>query len=470
MIFFDLRTLAFIFFLESFLLGSIFLVFSHFRKKYPGTRELALSLIIISLSMILFALQNPAKPFLTIVIPSIISVIGGFFTPYGFRKFFGYRTNFNYYASLTAITFISTYYNVIIEPANVKAKLITLCLVCALTYYEAFYLLFFNNISLLKNISRATSATYFSYATFFLVRIYMISTSGTPAFNMINAQPGMEKTMYVLTLVLGMLCVVCAYTMFILMVNFRLEGELIENEKQLRRYAEDLEKTDAAKGKFISIISHDLRNPVDGMISLLGTMVCDKDIPPQTASEIELLKKTSDGLAALLANLLDWAKAQTKNIECRPENISLNEAISETMKILEIRALQKKISVNNEIDGETRVLADRKMLSTMLRNLIYNAIKFTDEEGKITISSASQNGITTIMIRDNGVGMKKEALERVFSLDRSNYFSNGTAGETGTGLGLLICKEFAELNGGTISIASEPGAGTTVTLIFSEPF
>ncbi len=461
--FIDIRTILFILFLEYFLLGVIFILYALRRKPYPGTFSIGLSHILISMSMGLYSIQNIAGPFLTVVTANALLTFGICLTPYGFRQFFEFfNKKLFYYLSLTFIAFFSSYYFTFIINSYVW-KVAILWFIFIIIFFETFYVMYSARFEINWFVCIAAGSMYVFLALLHIVKIILVFVSPhltSPII--ISAVTEQQKILTSITLIISVLTSISVFTIFIMMINLRLE---IEKQK----YAAELEKSDAAKGKFISIISHDLRNPVDGMVSLLGTMTEDKNVPQNIASEIELLKKTSDGLAALLANLLDWAKAQTKNIECRPENISLNEAISETMKILEIRALQKKISVNNEIDGETRVLADRKMLSTMLRNLIYNAIKFTVEAGKISISSASQNGITTIMIRDNGVGMKPEALELIFSLDRSNYFSNGTAGETGTGLGLLICKEFAELNGGTISIASEPGAGTTVTLTLPAP-
>ena len=460
----DIRTITFVLFLQTLLLGSVFLFFSYVKKQYPGTRELAFSLLCIALSMMLYSLQNITWFFLSVFIGNVINVTGVLLTPYGFRKFFGYGDKFNYYSALMAISIILLFFFNIIFPEHVKMRQTTLCLVSAAAFYETFYLLFTSRIENMKSITRTASFVYFILATIYAVRIIVMPFIGDFAINMMSATALIERTMLLTTLMFGLICSVCAFTLFILMVNFKLEGEIIESGEKLKEYSHNLEKSDAAKDKFLSIISHDLRNPVDGMATLFSAMSADEKLPASIAPKVEILKKTSDGIALLLANLLDWARAQTGNIEIKFEKIGVSEIAAETIKILEIRAKQKNIAVKCEEMNDKFVYADRRMLSTIFRHLLSNAIKFTHKNGAITLCATLSGGKTEIYFRDNGIGMSDEKIERLFGLDRSGYYRDGTAGETGTGLGLLVCREFAALNGGTLSMESLEGKGTTVVL------
>ncbi|HOT75624.1 MAG TPA: HAMP domain-containing sensor histidine kinase [Candidatus Wallbacteria bacterium] len=462
----DMRTLLHLSFIDGFLLGVIFLFFSRIKTKYAGTQELGLSLIIISISMILFSMQNMVGPFISIVVANCVCIAGMALIPYGLRKFLGLEVNLKYYAALIFAFFLAVYYYTFILPGFLRIRIIIICLAYFLIFYYSFHILFFlNKIAVLKNISRVASVIYLFVALFALFRLFVFAFYPSPlSFNMMSSPPGLEKNIYLLTLIFGNMYSIGSYTLFILMLNFRLESELVESEGQLKKHVCELEKSDAAKNKFISIISHDLRNPVDGIVSLLSIMDAESDIPPRAASDIKLLKKTSEGLSALLKNLLEWARAQTRNIECRPEKITLAKSIDEILKIFELRIRQKKIVISNEISGDVIVFSDPKMFSTILRNLMSNAIKFTAENGKISLSAFSNKDFSTLIITDTGVGMNGETLDMLFKPGRPNCVSVGTAGESGTGLGLLICKEFAELNGGAINVASERGAGTSVKL------
>lgn len=462
--FLELRTITLISFIETLLLGLIFLYFSHLRKKYPGTREFALSLLIVSASSVLFSIQSPSLPFLTIVVANLVFFTGTAFTPYGLRKFFGVETRPRYYLIMSVLVFGLIYYNTIISPENIRIRIITMSLSIILVYLETSWLMFVFGKGTIKRAARTFSLIYIVMASQYIWRVYYTITSDKISYNMMNAPHGAESTMYALNIIMSLISCVCAYTLFIMMVNLKLEDEIVEGEAKLRNYAGDLEKSARAKNKFLAVISKDLKTPVEEINSLIGSMASEKELPDDVAMDIEILNKTCGGLVILLTNLLDWAGAQTGKIDINPEKISLSEAVPEAVGIHEISARRKKIAVKFEALDDKYVLSDRKTLSTMLINLLSNAIKFTREGGTVCISADASDGEVKISIRDNGVGMAPDKLEQLFKLDRSAYYSSGTAGEIGTGLGLLICKEFAGLNGGSISVESVHDKGTTVTL------
>jgi signal transduction histidine kinase len=161
----------------------------------------------------------------------------------------------------------------------------------------------------------------------------------------------------------------------------------------------------------------------------------------------------------LVENLLDWSRVQTGRLEFNPEGLNLYDYVNSTLKLLESNSLAKSIKTSVEIDENFLVLADRKMLQSVLQNLISNAIKFTKTGGEISISSSEESGFAFITVRDNGVGIQPDRIKDLFKIDKQTS-TEGTAKEKGTGLGLILCKEFIEKCGGRITVSSQFGLGT----------
>ncbi len=216
------------------------------------------------------------------------------------------------------------------------------------------------------------------------------------------------------------------------------------------------------KDKFFSIIAHDLINPFNAIIGLsnhLLELVKGKHYE-QIAEFASIILKSSNRAFDLLLNLMEWAQSQSGRMEFKPEYFELNAIIKEEILLLNGNAEQKSIIIATELSSIILVNADKAMLSTVLRNLISNAIKFTNQKGKITIASMFKQHELIISVIDNGVGMSKERLNQLFKIDES-YSTRGTQNENGTGLGLILCKEFIEKNNGKIWAESEIGVGTT---------
>ncbi len=222
------------------------------------------------------------------------------------------------------------------------------------------------------------------------------------------------------------------------------------------------------KDRFISVLAHDLRGPVSGLLGISG--ILSEEMENLSMDEIKEMicainfsaKKTFD----LLEDTLAWANVSLDKITFNPDKININEIINEVNSILEPVAKEKNISLINNSTYELMAYADVYMLKAILRNLISNAIKFTNRGGKIEISVLDDAVNTTIQVEDNGVGIPHEKLVKLFNIS-SIYSSKGTANETGTGLGLMLCKEFVEKHGGKIWIDSKENAGTKVA--FSMP-
>lgn len=222
-----------------------------------------------------------------------------------------------------------------------------------------------------------------------------------------------------------------------------------------------LQKLNATKDKFFSIISHDLRGPLNSLTSFSELLINHMD--QLTRSEIQSLAKDLDqsvkGLYGLLENLLEWSRSQTGAIQFTPEPFNIVELLEENIALLANQAQNKRIALLSEAVESVFVSAHRNSISTVIRNLISNAIKFTPEGGVIKIDVARQDDHVLVSISDTGVGMDQDAIEKVFRLD-TKHTTAGTANEKGTGLGLILCKEFVEKNKGRIWVTSEPGKGS----------
>jgi signal transduction histidine kinase len=171
---------------------------------------------------------------------------------------------------------------------------------------------------------------------------------------------------------------------------------------------------------------------------------------------------TSERAYSLLENLLLWSKEQMGNVEFEPEMIEIIEIVIESIKHLEQNAALKNITVSSSVKNKIFVKADRNMIEIVLRNLLANAIKFTGDKGKINIEAFESDGYVRISVIDNGTGIHSEDIDKLFRIDRS-YSTRGTKGEEGTGLGLIICKDFIEINEGKIWVESDFGKGSKFT-------
>ena len=241
------------------------------------------------------------------------------------------------------------------------------------------------------------------------------------------------------------------------------EKRLEESEKQLKELNE-------TKDKFFSIIAHDLRSPLGSQKSVIDLILEEyENLNESTRKELlNSLQESSYHLYNLLENLLEWAMSQSGKIKVVYKEINLKEKYSAILSQFKANAELKNIHLTNELNGDTNVLADENLTEAILRNLISNAIKFTNQGGEIKISSKrisiDNSEFLKISISDNGVGIKEEKVKTLFEPDKSQSV-RGTADEKGTGLGLLLCKEFAEKQGGQILVESKIGEGSTFAFI-----
>ncbi|MBN1338353.1 MAG: tetratricopeptide repeat protein [Bacteroidales bacterium] len=222
------------------------------------------------------------------------------------------------------------------------------------------------------------------------------------------------------------------------------ESILVESEKKLK-------EANATKDKFFSIIAHDLRNPFNAIIGFSNLLISSYETMDEQERKniIKNISEASERTYKLLQNLLEWARTQTANLEFHPKMLDACVVVNEIIAELKPHADNKKITLISEIPFNTQVKSDENMLKTIIRNLISNGIKFTHPGGKVSVISGKKDHDTMICIEDNGVGIDEKDKNRLFNPD-FQLRKAGTAGEAGTGLGLVLCKEFVKKSGGTI--------------------
>ena len=240
-----------------------------------------------------------------------------------------------------------------------------------------------------------------------------------------------------------------------------------EAEQEIKRKNEQLYSANAEKDKLFSIIAHDLRSPFS---SLLGfTQLLDEELPVLTQNEVQIMvrgmRKSTIDLYNLLENLLEWSMMQRDLISFNPERLPLRQEIMDTIGVLKESANKKKIEISDDIPADLEVIADKAMLDSILRNLISNSIKFTNENGQISIMAESMPDLSVkVSISDTGIGISQAMLKNLFRID-ANTSRKGTNNEASSGLGLMICKDFIEKHGGNFWVDSEEGKGSTFSFI-----
>lgn len=241
----------------------------------------------------------------------------------------------------------------------------------------------------------------------------------------------------------------------------KLNQKLKESEKELRI-------ANANKDKFFAIIAHDLKSPFNGLLGITNLLSENYDELSTNRKKVlvESLRESSSKVYALLESLLQWAQIQSGKIEYHFEHFNLSDICNDVIELLKPNALNKNISIQNNIDRELKAYADVKAVETVFRNMISNSVKFSGNGGSVTIDSKVVGDKIAVSIQDTGVGMTEHVKNNLFRID-VNTSTKGTDNETGTGLGLILCSELIAKHNGTIEVKSKPGEGST--LIFTLP-
>jgi two-component system, sensor histidine kinase and response regulator len=236
---------------------------------------------------------------------------------------------------------------------------------------------------------------------------------------------------------------------------------------KISRQNRELQRLNAEKDKFFSIIAHDLRGPIGAFKQSLELITGKTNLDENKKNELlEKLKNSAKTTYNLLENLLNWAKSQADKINIEPQIFFLKQLVHENTELLLQLANQKQISITANVDDNCVVIADKDSINLVIRNLLSNAIKFTPNNGAITVIATENGNMVEVTIQDNGVGMKEEVVNHLF-LSNSYYTTNGTNNEKGSGLGMVLVKDFTERNGGQIRVESVLNEGSK--FIFTVP-
>ena len=227
-----------------------------------------------------------------------------------------------------------------------------------------------------------------------------------------------------------------------------------------------LKELNATKDKFFSIIAHDLKNPFQSLLGFSEILYDRRDqLKQEDINEYSrLIYESSQNLYSLLGNLLQWAKTQLGNTKLSPKNVNLYESLNDTLDLFNLTALNKNIKIINTIEKDTYAFVDKHVVSSVFSNLISNAIKFTNQGGEIKVSCKESNNRLTISVLDNGNGISEENINKLFRIDQ-NYSTKGTEDESGTGLGLILCKELITQSNGEIYVESTLGKGSNFQFV-----
>lgn len=250
--------------------------------------------------------------------------------------------------------------------------------------------------------------------------------------------------------------------------NREFQAEILASNEELSRYnlevesqKEELAELNNLKTKMFSVISHDMRTPIYGLNNLFKSAQ-QYDIPAEDIKQlVPEVVKNLQYTTELMENLLQWAKSQLRGESIHPQLIDLDRLIAGICNGMRLQAERKQVQLETRLPGQVLVYADKEMIEAVVRNLLSNALKFTPEGGRIMVVLEQDADEVQVQVRDTGVGMTEAIRSRIFS---GSYFTTkGTADEAGSGLGLMICREFVGKNGGDIFVESQPGQGSVFT-------
>ena len=260
--------------------------------------------------------------------------------------------------------------------------------------------------------------------------------------------------------------IILAFTIIIVIlkrnnkIQNSLNQKLIENTHALKKNEIHLNGANNTKIRLFSIIAHDLKGPINSFKSLLDLFNNSKVSQTEFMHFMPQIGENIESIAFTLNNLLTWGQSQMNGLSTKPDFINVNTLVEDSLRLLSKQADVKSISTINKVEDHVITWSDRDQIDIVIRNLISNAVKFTRAHGTITVAAIEQNEFWQIQIKDNGVGMSEDVLTNIFS-EKETSTTYGTQNEKGTGLGLRVCKEMVENNGGTIWVESEIEKGST---------
>ncbi|SHH79878.1 sensor histidine kinase [Wenyingzhuangia marina] len=447
----DYASIFFFLALNNLFIIVLFIYQYFYQHKYWYLMLLTLSIIFQTVAIFLFSNHNIFPVLNTVLINNFLMISSFAIASFGLISFDGkVRKNLIWIFSISVLLFYSA---ILIAENNLTVIHITRTLSCSFFYgISAFYL--FNHKSKYK-FSLLLSCVLFVYSIFQLIRVFDIYQTG-PDYSLLKVTTFNNWFLIISTFAISSCNV--GFIMLLKEVDQKtiLKKNLIIQKNQLK-----LEKLNQTQNKLFSIIAHDLRSPFNNILGLSELLLANGNKTNHSSSEeyINIINTTAQNTLALLDNLLNWARAQTEELSLNLETIMLSKIIHETIALKTSVAKAKNITIHYSPTDDLELYTDKNILGTILRNLISNAIKFTNQGGEINILTTINQDHIEISISDNGVGMNEKTIHTIFDLS-SHISSIGTADEKGSGLGLVLCIEFVKKLGGHIGVKSEEGKGS----------
>lgn len=447
----DLRTLMVALIVMFAIQAALLITMSVALKAYRGLRLWAIACILLTLYLVLLFFQKYGVWENFFVISTNLSALSTFLFFY-----FGAKNLLNlpvktfiplvlssiFMALIAYFTFISNQLNIRIELFSVMS---------------AFILIKIGTMMIVHHKKSFRSSALILASLFLILGVlFLIRAINTMIHTPENDLYFQTNSMQALTFLFS-ICICFVWCIGVIMlVNQKLYGELKEK-------TEELKSSNVDKDKFFSILAHDLRGPmatIESMIDLMTDIKYDIDEKQHLAMTLAM-KKSVHSTNILLDNLLDWASMQSGLRTIHRVETTYGKMMVPVMPVLQAQANNKHITIKEQIPAETLLTADPKMVQSVFRNLVANAIKFTPTNGTILLkANTTEDGTIVFSISDNGIGMDEGLMENLFNKGSSGL-RLGTNGETSTGLGLMICKEFIEKHGGKIWIESKVNQGST---------
>jgi two-component system, sensor histidine kinase and response regulator len=447
----DLRTLVIALIITFTLQAVLFLLMTLFISAYKGLRLWSIGCLLLAINFISIYLRG--VHFHTewmILVSNVASIAALLCFYYGTKKFLKLPIKL-IPALIWSVIYVSTISYFIFVDDRLNIRIIFFSIMMGIILLRNAQILIAHRSDTFKSSALILSGLFILIGLLLLCRaVYTIAypISSNDFFN--------NNIMQSATMLFS-LCLGVVWTQgVILLVNQKLHGDL-----EIK--TEELEATNQEKDKFFSILAHDLRGPLTTIMGLVDLMADEKsELGEKLMQEMALaMKKTVHSTNILLDNLLDWASLQRGLKSFVLEHTTYGELMSTVMPPLHIQAAGKNITIIDEIPETTPMTADSKMIQSVFRNLLANAIKFTPVNGTIRlVSSMSNDGKIVFSVMDSGIGIDTNLKENLFNIGLHNM-RKGTSGENSTGLGLMICKEFVDKHGGQIWVESEVGKGST---------
>jgi signal transduction histidine kinase len=457
----DVRTLMLCFFLTAFV-GTlvIFLLWRQNSSRFKGTFYWVLDYGFLTIGLSLITIRGAVPDWVSIIISNTLLITGTFLGYVGTARLLDKKPKIAANVILILIFAAVMFYSSVIQD-SLRIRTMIIGIVSMIIFAENALLLLVNVPAEKARLTRFTGFLLAFYSLINFTRFIhaLVSHPGSNDFMRTNT---MDKLALMISLILLITLTFSLALMFNGFLNL-----VLENKRK------KLTELNATKDKLFSIIAHDLKSPFNSIMGF--TEILKEDIAKKDDSEsmryAGIIQDSSKRAMELLQNLLEWSQSQTGRIEVKPVGLNIHKLVNEIIILKKETAALKRISLENQIPEDAMVYADHDLTAAIFRNLLSNAIKFSYPDKEVLLSARIGQNTWEVSVTDHGTGIEPEALDKLFRIDQ-NYSKPGTANEKGTGLGLLLCNEFAEKQGCTISVISKPGEGSTFSIklpIWNQP-